>query len=313
MNNRNKHIQYRKSIYRKKRIKTIVIASVVAVCALIVLFLVIGNILNDKVNESKNTDEDVFEQSSSTEASLSYAQAVQAYALPLLEDGSSFSSRLSSINTDADAVCINLSATDGTLLFASSIASRLSGFSVHEDAVSLASSLSGIDARELYVSGLLHINAFEESNDLLLDVKLSSAGALVCEAIRDGVDDVLIMPSEFSADDIEALCSLADRIHSTEEKAIVGLVLSEDIYTAENRISLIDRLSKHFNYLCINAAENGDTEMKGHIEARIAEMQLDIMYYKMRVLLPHTSDAALQDEYLEIARKYNISSWLILP
>ncbi len=314
MNNRNRHIQYRRSVYKKRKIKTaIIITAVAAVLVLFLLFVIIGNMLNNSISESKNTDDDYFFEETEDDNKLPTAPAIQAYPLPLLEDGSSFSARLDAIGEDAGAVCINLNRPDGTLLFRSEIASSLAGVQSANDASLLSSSVSAIEASGFYTSGVLYVTAFEEENSLLLDVRLAEIGAVACEAIRNGVGDVLLIAPSLDPESLDTMCGLADRIRTTEPEAVVGLVLSDAVYNAENRIALIDKLSEHYSYLCLDTTTNGETDVLEYIDSKISDMQLDIMYYKMRVLLPSTTDTKVQAEYIEMIRKYNISSWQILP
>ena len=46
MNNRPKHLQYRRNMYRKKRTKAIAVIIAVALVVVFILFLIIGNALH---------------------------------------------------------------------------------------------------------------------------------------------------------------------------------------------------------------------------------------------------------------------------
>ena len=50
--NRNRHMLYRKSVYRRRRIRNLLILGGVALAVLVVLFLVIGNLLLGKSRDS---------------------------------------------------------------------------------------------------------------------------------------------------------------------------------------------------------------------------------------------------------------------
>ncbi len=312
MNNRNRNSNYRRSIYRKRKIRNIIILSVGAVLLAFVIFMIIGTVLQ---NKTKTPDyDDDFETSKPTDKNtLAAAQTVGAYALPLLQDGSDFSARLAAISNEANAVCINLNSEDGTLLFRSGMSQSLPTVGVHQYASDLSSAMSSIDGNGFYTSGILYVTAFDASSDLLVDVELSVAGALACEAIREGVGDVLFIPPSLDPDNVDKMCSLADRIHLTQESSVIGLVLSEEILTADNRVSLIDKLSKHFNYLCLDTTAYADADPLEYIEDKVSDMQLDLMYYKMRVLLPYSSDGATQEKYIQTVKKYNIASWQVKP
>ena len=51
MNNRNRHLNYRKNIYRKRRMGAVLIFSIVAVALIFALFLIIGTALHSKTKE----------------------------------------------------------------------------------------------------------------------------------------------------------------------------------------------------------------------------------------------------------------------
>ena len=127
---------------------------------------------------------------------------------------------------------------------------------------------------------------------------------------------MLLITDKASAEDVDRLCALAERIHITEENAIIGLCLPSSIIEAEKSVSLIDKLSDAFDYLAFNATSlpiEKDGTLLESVESAIADMQLQLMYYKMRVILPFSSDTEEQQKYIESVTKYNISSWQILP
>ena len=316
MNNRARRLQYRKSLYRKKRNKAAIIASIIAIIVLFILFLVIGNALHDKVEQSEDRRN---EQSSSTsdaapEITLAEPKTVGAYALPLLEDRSSFSERLSALPSDTSAVCVALNKPDGTLLYRSSLSSTLTYLSSASDASNLGDMISRIESRELYVSAILYVPSFSEENELLRDVYLTSWCSVAIEAIRAGADDCLLIPRSASADNVDRICELARLIHEIDPEAIIGCTLPEDVISASNSAVLIDKLSKSFNYLALDTTSfKDDEDVAAHVEAKVAQMQMQLIYYKMRLLLPRAAEQTEQQKYTDIAKKYNISSWQVKP
>jgi hypothetical protein len=284
----------------------------VIIAVVFALFLIIGNALHSKTQEPAPTEEST--SSKETQTSLPSALQVNAYALPLLEDGSVFANRLAAISPEANAVCINLNMPDGTLLFRSSLAPSLTQLSVHTDATALSTSLSNIERTGFYTSGVLYVPSFDNANDLLRDVELATWAAVACEAIRDGVGDVLIIAPSMTVEDVKKICSLADSVHSTLNNATVGFALSDNILSAENSASIIKELSKHFNYLSLDTTSYRDDEdPEVFIKNRVSALLLEIMFYKMRVLLPRNTDATVQKQYIEAAQSYNVTSWQILP
>ena len=306
---------YRKSNYRKRRIKNIIIISIIASIVLFIIFLIMGLSLAEKKKQFDINDYDFENNNETDEENLREVVNVSAYPLPLLEDGSSFSSRLANIKEDATSVCISLNKPDGTLLFRSSLASSFSYLNVASDAQNLSNCANTIADKGLYATATLYLPTFEDTNDdLRADVELAIWGSIVCEAIRDGIGDVLLIADNASEDDVEKLCALADRIHITEESAIIGLCLPNSVLEAEKSVSLIEKLSKKFNYLAFNATNlEGEGTVLETTEKAIAEMQLQLMYYKMRVLLSRSSNTEELDKLIEIVTKYSITSWQVVP
>jgi hypothetical protein len=146
------------------------------------------------------------------------------------------------------------------------------------------------------------------------DVELSIWGSIVCEAIRSGVGDVLIIANDATVEDAEKLSALAERIHITEEDAIIGLCIPDSIWEDEKSVSLIESLSKAFDYLALDTTELSESgTVLESTEEAIAEMQLQLMYYKMRVLLPRGENTEELEKLVEIVTNYSISSWQALP
>jgi hypothetical protein len=77
---------------------------------------------------------------------------------------------------------------------------------------------------------------------------------------------------------------------------------------------LIAELAKAFNYLSLDTTNHKDDEdVTSYVEARISQFQAQLIYYKMRVLLPFSDNPEDMQKYIDTAKKYNISSWQIKP
>ena len=310
----NNSSRYRKNKYRKKRIKTILIISLVALVVLFIIFMSVGLSLSEKTKEP-SFDDDFNNVSKTEESDKKIVQKVSAYPLPLLEDGSSFASRLESIREGATSVSISLNKPDGTLMFRSDLASNLSYLTVASDASSLSSYMRSIEDDELYATGTLYVPSFknEKEDDLMTDVELSIWGSVACEAIRGGVGDVLLIASSATEEDVDRLCALAERIHITESQAIIGLAIPNTILEADKSSSIIDTLSKSFDYLALDLTQlDGEGTTAEKAESLIAKMQLQLMYYGMRALLPKCENAETLEELITIVKKYNVTSWQAL-
>lgn len=307
-------MQYRRSIYRKRKIKTVVISSIVAFIVIFALFLVIGTMLHDKTQESQTQKNTGISSNEKDNSSLATARTVGAYALPLLEDGSKFSERLAKIPPTASAVFVNLNTKDGVLLYRSELSSKFSHITTHSDASALSDSVTNIEREGFYISAALYVPSFSEKNDLTKEIHLSTWTSVACEAIREGVGDVLLIAPSMDSDDIDRVCNMADSIHNTIEKSVVGIVLPSFVFEEEDMIAIVNKLSEHFNYISLDTTDykTADDALT-HVKDRIVAFQHYLLQYKMRVILPRSSDATVQQEYIDLAASYNIVNWQILP
>ncbi len=306
--------RYKKKNLRQKRIKTIFFISLIAVIVLFIIFLAVGLSLSKKTKKDYEIEGDDFEYRETDSKNKREVKNVNAYPLPLLEDGSNFASRLANIKKDAKDVCVSLNKPDGTLLYRSNIASSFTYLSVASDARNISSCVDDIQSKDLYVTAILYIPTFAETkDDLKADVELAIWGSVVCESIRSGINDVLLIANSADEEDVKKLSALAERIHITEENAIIGLCLPNSVFEAEKSVSIIDELSKTFDYLAFNAADaEGDGTLIENTEAAIASMQLQLIYYKMRVILPRCANTEELDKLTDTVKKYSISSWQTL-
>lgn len=306
--------RYKQSNHRKRRIRNIIIFSAIAAVLIFTVFMIAGLSLSEKTKPTEFGDD--FEQKETKAEKIRTVQKVNAYPLPLLEDGSSFSSRLSATNSDATAVCVALNKPNGTLQYRSELASSLSYLTLEADASTLSRYTEELSDRDLYTTAVLYVPTFNDiDNELLADVELSIWGSIVCEAIREGVGDVLLIAPSASEDDVDKLCAIADRIHVTEKNAVVGLAIPQSVLDAEKSSTLIDTLSKSFDYLALDLTSppEDETTVLNYIEETVSDMQLQLMYYEMRVLLPRGASSEELAKFTEIVTKYNIKSWQALP
>jgi len=329
MNRRNYHMTYRKSVYRKKRIKLIAIISAITVVVLLALFLIIGTALNNKTyTYSPDDPADGVPPSQTPSDSLPEANIVQAVALELLtQDSSSLSSRVAALPSGTTAVCVRLNQADGTLLYRSSIASSVSRFKIAENASSAENLFSIIQRRDLYISAAITMTELSESNDILRSVMLSAYASMAAEAALAGANDILLIAppvrGSLDADDIaeltNELISLAEQIRKLAPNATVGFALNSVFLTAPNSAELIARLAKSFNYFSIDATEYGKEDPIEYLKNQIVDnkenpdLMFYILRYQMRILLPSVADET-QEALIQLVESYTDNkNWQILP
>ncbi len=312
MNRNQRHLQYRNSIYRKRRIRTILLLCCAILAVAFVVFLIIGNILHSKTDDTPSKNNEKPDSATETDAPLPSARQIGAYALPLLGNGS-FEDRLSAIRPNANAVCINLNRADGTLLFDSKLSSSFTALKKDAGAVSLDDTLDAVNSNGFYSTAVLYIPSSKDSTLPYDDMELSLWAAVASEALESGVGDILLVCRSATEDDIQRMADLSSKIRKNVPKSTIGFALSRDIVGAENRERLIDTLSSHFNYLALDTTLDRENDPLAFIESQISSMQYLLIRYNMRVMLPTAADSTTTDSYIAKANEYSINSWLVLP
>ncbi len=319
MNGRNRHIQYRRSVYRKRKIRTIIITVSIVVLLLALLFVFIGNLLH---NQSEDRRSDVGTDSTSAETSPPshvLVDSISAYPV-LLEtaDSSTFSSRLQALaNSGGQAASILLNTADGKLLYHSPIAISMNLQAAGEHSVALDSTLSLAQGTGIYISGLYHLSSLSCEDDLLRSVKLAQDCAIIAEAVRAGANDILLIAPHMTEEKLSEVAHLLDKIRSLCPNAVLGITLSDHVILSENAAALIDSLYSAADFLALDATVYADKDAATYIEEKITDGENSIPYYlrryRMRVLIPQMTDDTAQSALIEIVEKNGIENWQILP
>ncbi len=311
MNRSNRHMQYRKRIMRKRRIRLALIISAVVLVLLAIGFLVFGNLLFQKNQPDEDSDTE-----QETDALWEQKQLPSIQARPALletkNDPSTWNSRLSALKeTGTTAVSTPLNQPDGTLLFHSPTALEL-GRGNTEYAVTVSNAVSRANNHDLYVCGVWTITAPQTKDARLRSVRYAEEAAIIAEALDNGLHDVLlILPSWNTADPTELLAFEA-QIRSLCTSGNLGFCLPNDLFDASDYEVWIDELVHCFDYLALNGTEYGEQEPAAHVET-VASRHLDLLLrYKMRLLLPSLEETEAQDAVIAAAEQYNAKSWQIL-
>ncbi len=280
MNNQNRHARYRKSVYRRRRIKAISIATVSILAILLVAFLVIGSILSNRTDG--RTDDHA--NKPSTSGSIQKSEiSVNSYFVPLAQDGSTLGERLSTATSKGYTdVCFELDTENGYLYYQSETATALGK---QKSAASDLRTLSGIisltSSRELYCTGITYVSELRSDNDLVRSAAIGYHAALIAEALRAGVDDVLVIPGELNDERYDEFIKLANEVHRLAEGKKIGIALPASAFTSENSADLIYMLSREFDYLALEIDQN--TDMSG--------ITFYLLSYNVRVLVPDAETA----------------------
>ena len=293
MNRPNRHMRYRRSVYRKKRIKLIAVCSVCAVVVIALLFLIIGNLLGDKVEENvesrKSANETV-----TKEDSHSTPKSVIAFPVPLSDASSSLSSRLKKAAADGySEICFELDSADGALLYSSDVAQRLGKQSSGSGLWKLNDATELTAENGLYSIGVTHVSDFSGDDDLIRSAALGYHSALISEALRSGVDEVLIFAGDIPPDRYAELARLALEVKRLCPDGIIGISLPVSAFADAQNSTVIDELWNAFDYFAADLTHctGGEVGAAEQISGELGQMLYYLLRYNARVLLPYTQNA----------------------
>ncbi len=315
MNGRNRHLQYRRSVYRRRQLRLGLILTVTITVVLILAFLIIGNLLrkNDPPEADPTQRNDPHTETGEEHVAV---LPIKAHSVPLeTADTSTFSSRVRALTEGgAVAVSIPMNTSNGALLYLSTVGTSL-GYPLHgSPTVSISSAIERVGNADLHYSGVFYLTAFSEADPLLRSVELSRSAAILAEAIQQGMDDVLLIAPDMDATHTDELLRFAENVRILAPTASLGLTLSPSILTDRMSSDVIDRLWNGMDFLALNASEYGDGDPVAYATETVNDsaMMYNRLRYHMRVLLPSFADKAQTDAVIAAVEEAGVQSWQIL-
>ena len=311
MNGGSRHMQYRRRLQRKRRIRRILLTVGILLVLLLAGFLILGNLL---AREEEPSAPETGSESGET-PSETLPAAVKAYPVYFeTSDDSSLSSRLQALRgRSATDASILMNRTDGALLYSSALADSLgSGAVGYSTTVERAASLA--KSHGVGLCGVWHLTAFSEKDPLIRSVRLSETATILADALSHGMTDILLMAPGLSPDSSEELLLLSENVHRLCPDGALGLCIPSSFFEAENSSVLVDDLVKGFDFLAVNATELQPEQAATERVSAVASEHLDLLLrYQMRLLLPYSADEAEQAAIVAAAEQYSVKSWQILP
>lgn len=304
MNSPNRHMSYRRSVYRKNRIKTVIVSCLCTVLTLTVAFVIVGNILMSRADNG--TDAPTPDDGSGEQGSHAEVRTVYACPVALAADGSTLNSRLVSATAKGfSEVCFDLDTPSGALYYKSATAAALGK---QRDAASDLRSLSNIvnlvSANGLYASGITHISDFSSSDDLVRSAAVGYHAALIAEALRAGLGDVLVCPGAIDEARYAELVRLADEVHRLVPDARIGIALPASVYASENASTVVDSLWNAYDYLAL------DLEGSTDVDADMGSILYYLLRFNVRVLVPASGGESMAQR---LRTDYSAKNIQIMP
>ncbi len=315
MNGRNRHLQYRRSVYRRRQLRFGLILTVIIVSVLVLVFLIVGNLLHKKNPTKADAErEDTPPEMAGEEHAA--PPSVQARTV-LLEtnDSTTFATRIRALTeSGGTAVSIPLNTLDGSLLYYSEMGTKLGYATKGSPTVSISSAMAQIGDVSIHCSGVFYLTAFSQTDPLLRSVELSRGAAMLAEAIQQGLDDVLLLAPAMTAEHTDELLRFVEDIRILAPNASVGLALSQGILTHEQASDHIDRLWNGVDFLALDASEYGSADPVAHATQTVndSSMMYNRLRYHMRILLPSCPNAETTDAVIAAVEEVGVDSWQIL-
>ena len=319
MNGKNRHTKYRKSVYRRRNIKSFLIVLILVLIFSLTAFIVIGNLLklqSDKRHESDTSDTDT---TLDNDLSNDRSPVKNTLAYPVFletKESGNFAGRLDALNKKGiyDA-SVPLNTVEGELLFKSSISNKI-GYLQGEANVTLERATSSAKARNIYLSGIFYINAFEQEDPLIRSVELSRDAAIIAEALNAGFNDVILIAPHMTDAHVEEAVRFIDDIKALSDNGHVGLCISDHILSIENSQStsqIIDKLNSSADFLSIDLSKTDVSADTSTVNDAISPNQHYILMYKIRVLLPKGDTDDVTSSIISEAERNGIKNILIMP
>ncbi len=315
MNGRNRHLQYRRSVYRRRQIRFGLILTVVIVAVLIVTFLIVGNLLFKKDQPESNSPSKNDPPAATGEEHAPVPPIKARSVLLETADSSTFATRIDAMTeTGATAASIPLTTADGALLYHSSVGTRLGYPLKGSPSVSISSAMAQIGNTSIHCSGVFYLTAFSEEDPLIRQVELSRCAAILAEATQQGMDDILLIAPTMEATHIDELLRFAEDIRLLAPNSFLGFALPQSILSNESSTDLIDRLWGGMDFLALNASEYGDENFVDYALSIVndSSMMYNRLRYDMRILLPSFTEAEKTEAVIAAVEEAGVQSWQII-
>lgn len=318
MNGRNRPISYRRKRQTKRTVATVLIVLGIVLALLFISFVILGNQMRKR---AENTPKDEGKNPSDTLATEQpdYAAPPSVSAYPVLAettDTTTFYSRMiAAKEKGATAISVPLTDAAGNLLYKSSVAASLGVDNNSTYHVTIGSLAEQASANQMYLSGVCVLKALEGEDDLLRSVALAQTAAIIAEAIRSGMDDVLLFAPSMKIEQIDELLRFVEQIRALAPDAVVGLALPSSVISHSDADKQIADLDSYFNYLALDVTDVGENDAAEFVDAQVhsSQNQYRFLYYGMRLLLPVGENGEEEERIVDAAKRNGVKSWQILP
>ena len=307
--NRNRHVQYRRSIYRKRRLRTVIITVTVSLVLLFALFLIIGNVFFDKTNGGSPNDTEKETTAVLPSLPAESVRQINGAAISLAGSiDSVYDSVAACAESGAKEISVRLNAPDGKLYHRSDIASRLGYSTLGSGDISVSELIQKADEHALYVSGIYYVSSFSETDELARSVKVAELATVISESLRAGLDEVILLAPDITAEQCAEITHLISEIRAFVPDAIIGFALP-DALVASADADVIDSLAMSTSFLALDLTRYGESDPVEFAEEHTGSMLYSLLRYKMRVLIPLSDNADTKAALVSAVESAGVHNW----
>ena len=283
----NRYSRRRARTERRSKAPVIILCIVLFILLCLVASVAIGIALGNKADGVGNIPQYNFERFEYKRGDKT-VRSVEAYFFP---KGTSAADYASQEITDFS---FEIRAKDGALNYASAVGEEL-GFDTVDSVLSLSDVVKDIHGEGGYACGYFYVTSFECADAALREVYKAYEIALIEEASRSGVDDILLIGLDVNTSNIDEAEEFVARAATAAKTSAVGIMLSEQtLLLTDNEVYFAARLKNCCDYLALDLTdvayqedlgkdENGQA-VKSQLEATVDRVQYFIETYKIRVI-----------------------------
>ena len=271
----------------RSRTPVIILCFVLFILLCLVASVAIGIALGNKADEAGNAPKYNFERFEYKRGDKT-VRSVEAYFFPKGTSAADYSSQ------EISDFSFEIRGKDGTLNYSSSVGSEF-GFDDMDSSQSLSDVVNDIHGAGGYACGYFYLTSFECADEALREVYKAYEIALIKEASRSGVDDILLIGLDVTASNIDEAEQFVARAATAAKTSAVGVMLSEQaLLMTEDEVYFAARLKNACDYLAVDLTdvayqdEVGKDEsgkpLPSQLEVTVDRVHYFIDTYKVRVI-----------------------------
>lgn len=311
MNGKNLNVRYRRNTYAKTRLKVIlaIVGGIVAI--LLVLFLVIGSSLKNKVDDNNKNDAPATEDNATEMNVRKEVRQVNGYGLSLLglSTSGAYDKALEVSKADGNNISFVVRDNAGKELYKSALATDMGKQSSSTQYIDVTDIASRAKNRSLSASAIVPVYSFSKKDDIQRASQLFYDASICAELYREGASDVLVKleGTKISDKNIDELLRLAEWVDDLDDEVVLGITVTRELIEAEDAEVIISKLWESFDFIALDLTDLKSAEELSQ-NSESDEMQFYLLMYKMRVLLPDLSGEEIESIVTSL-NAMNVDNW----